>query len=99
MTVILNILIEFAVSVVNLIFTPINYTIENYLPSIDTGLNAISDFINYIGGYIDFIMGWLDIPSYILQLLSAYIIFIITIRPLTYGIKILFKWISKFKAN
>lgn len=98
MSLILTILIEFLAGVIEFIFSPLDSVVQTYLPSVDTGLSYISAFFNHINGYIQFVMGWLSLPSYALNLISAWVVYILIVRPIIYGVKIVLKWIKTLKA-
>lgn len=98
MSLILTILIEFLSGIITFIFTPIDSMLDTYLPSINSGLGYISSFFNHINGYIQFVVGWLSLPTYALNLISAWIVYILVVRPLVYGVKIIIKWIKTLKA-
>ncbi len=88
-------LINLVIFLVNLLLTPIDMLINEYLPSVSTGLQYINDFFDYILSFIPWIISWFNIPTLFIELVIAYYVFKLTVPFIVHTVKLALAWYEK----
>lgn len=85
------------ISLVNMLLSPIDYAINEYLPSVADGLNYVADFFTYMLRFIPFISSWLNLPQIFIELVIAYWTFKLTVPLAVHTVKLALAWYDKIK--
>lgn len=88
-------LIDLVMFLVNLLLAPIDMLINEYLPSVATGLQYINDFFDYILSFIPYILSWFNIPTLFIELVIAYYVFKLTVPFIVHTVKLALAWYEK----
>lgn len=94
---IINGIMSLIMTLVNVVLSPIDLLISNYLPSLDDALGAFSGFLNLCGTYIGWCIDFLGIPSELISLVILYYTFKLTVPLLISAIKTAIKWYNALK--
>lgn len=89
---------KLVLALVNLILTPIDNLISQYLPSVSNALDSVSAFFNWVAGLIPWGVSWFGFSSNTLALFVAYITFELTVPLLIHTIKLAIKWYNALKV-
>lgn len=90
--IILNGIFDFITYSVNVLLFPINQLIENHMPGLDSAMNYILNFLNYIGNLIPWAVSYFGLDQEILTLISAYLVFKVTLPLTIVPVKRVIKW-------
>lgn len=95
---IINGIMNLIMSLVNIILTPIDLLISNFLPGLDSALTAFANYLalgsTYIGWGIDFLL----IPTELVALVITYYTFKLSVPILISTIKLAIKWYNSLKV-
>jgi len=94
---IIDFILQALILLINIILFPINLLIKSVFPDLSGGLGAVQDFFDLVATYVRWVLDLMLIPTIVLQVLSAYLIFAITVPLALWGFKILMKWIDTFR--
>lgn len=84
-------------SLINVILTPIDALISQFLPSLDKALSYISNFFDYIGNVVPWVISYTGINAFVLNAIIDIFVFILTVPYLANGIKLAIAWYNKLK--
>lgn len=85
------------ISLVNVILSPIDNLITQFLPGLDTALSYISNFFDYIGGVVPFVISYTGINEMVLNAIIDIFVFILTVPLMVHTIKLAVAWYNKLK--
>lgn len=86
------------ISLVNVLLTPINLVIEQFLPSeITNGLNSISGFFQVVSDGLGWVVSASGIPSTAIAIIVATMIFKLSVPLIVHATKLAVKWYDKLK--
>ena len=86
------------ISLVNLLLTPIDLLINNYLPSLSYAFQYINDFFDFIGNIVPFVLSYTGIKPILLNIIIDIFIFILTVPLLIHTSKLAIRWYSRLKG-
>lgn len=90
-------IINLIISLVSVIFTPIDNLITSLVPDLANAFSAIGNFIALCISGIGWVIDALGIPSSLIALLISYYTFKLTVPLLVYVVKLALKWYDKLK--
>lgn len=93
-----NIILNFVISLVNIILLPIDNFISSNIPSLSSLLTTINDFIDFIISNISYAINLTLLPNFVIIIVVDYIIFKVTVPYLVYFIKLAIKWYNNLKT-
>ena len=82
---------------INLLLTPINLAIVQFLPGFNNVLTYISNFFTTASHYVGFVIDSLFIDSNVISFLILYWTFKLTFPLAVYTVKLVVKWYDKLK--
>lgn len=85
------------ISLVNIILSPIDILISQFLPGLDTALSYISNFFDYIGGIVPWVISYTGINQIVLNSIIDIYVFILTVPIMVHTIKLALAWYNKLK--
>lgn len=94
---ILSLIFNFISLVINLLLTPLDLLISQYIPSLNGLLNYISDMFDVAIVYVGYVVDSLCIPHNVMVLIVEYMIFRLTLPLLVYVVKLAIKWYNYLK--
>lgn len=94
---IVDIILNFVVGIVNIILTPIDLLIQNFLPNISNIIGYINGLINVILTYVGWVVDSLCIPQPVIIILTDFLIFKLTFPYAIWFIKLAIKWYNNLK--
>lgn len=89
---VINGLLNFAVYMIGVIFTPIDTFIANNFPTISSGLTAINTLFSYILNFIGYCIDASGLSSVAIALIVGYFAFSILASFTMHIIKLILKW-------
>lgn len=90
-------LMNFVISIVNVILSPIDALIETALPSLSDALSSIGDFFDLCGTYIGWGIDLLGIPSSLISFVILYYVFKLTVPLAVSAVKMAVRWYNALK--
>lgn len=84
------------VYLVDIILTPINYVINQYLPQVNDYVTAVQEFLDLVGTFIGWILDAAMLDSLTINLLIAYLTAKILAPLAVSAVKTLVKWWEAF---
>lgn len=88
---------DLLIGLVNILFIPIDSLINNFMPTISSGIDYINQFFAYILQFIPWVMSWFNLPLPFLQLILSYYTFKLTVPLLVHTVKLAISWYEKIK--
>lgn len=86
------------ISLVNVLLTPINLVIEQFLPAeITNGLNSIGGFFQVVSDGLGWVVSASGIPSTAIAIIVATMIFKLSVPLIIHATKLAVKWYDKLK--
>lgn len=95
---ILNGLIEFFTTLLNILLLPLDTAIQTFLPDFSDVLSLFNDFVDQVLGFFPWILSWFNIPDLVLTLAVGWIIGKISISIAVYTIKLVVAWWDRLVA-
>lgn len=95
---IFNGFLKLIIMFIDLISTPINNVINEYLPQLSNVFTLLNQFIDFIIDIIVWVVSWFNFPPYFLTFLIGYYVFKLTVPLLIHNLKILAAWWDTFIA-
>lgn len=92
-----DIVLNFVVSIINLLLMPIDLLISQFLPSIENLFNYLNSFISLLINNIAWAVDSLCLPNAIIIIITDYLIFRLTFPYLLWFIKLAIKWYNNLK--
>lgn len=90
-------IINLIVSLVSILFTPIDNLISSLLPDLSNAFTAVGNFISICVSSIGWVIDAVGIPSELIALIVSYYTFKLTVPLLVYLVKLAIKWYDKIK--
>ena len=87
------------ISLVSIVFYPIDVLIETALPGLQTAINAIGTFLTYLSSALGWVLSVFGLSSNCLSLIVLYFTFKLTIPFVIYTIKLAIRWYDKLKPQ
>lgn len=85
------------ISLVNLLLTPIDTLISQFLPGIDNAFTMIGNLVQQLCNIIPWVMSWLGVSSIVISLLVSYLTFKMSVPLVVHTVKLAIKWYDKLK--
>lgn len=90
--------LKLVVMFIDLISTPINNIINEYLPQLDYVFSLLNQFIDFAINILGWVVSWFNFPPGFLTFLIAFYVFKLTVPLLIHNLKILAAWWDTFIA-
>lgn len=85
------------ISLVNLLLTPIDTLISQFLPGLDNAFTMVGNLVQQLCNIIPWVMSWLGVSSVVISLLVSYLTFKMSVPIVVHTIKLAIKWYDKLK--
>lgn len=85
------------ISLVNVLLTPIDAVISQFMPGLDNALALVNGFIDWAINLIPWGMSWFGLSSTTITLLVAYFTFELTVPLAVHTMKLAVKWYNNLK--
>ena len=85
-------LISFIISLINIFLSPINALVSTYLPNVDQALTSIGNFLSICVSSIGWVISAFAIPSIVINLIVTYYTLVLTVPLLVHAVKLAVKW-------
>lgn len=85
------------ISLVNLLLTPIDTLISQFLPGLDNAFTMIGNLVQQLCNIIPWVMSWLGVSSVVISLLVSYLTFKMSVPIVVHTVKLAIKWYDKLK--
>lgn len=85
------------ISLVNLLLTPIDTLISQFLPGLDEAFTMIGNLVQQLCNIIPWVMSWLGVSSTVITLLVSYLTFKMSVPIVVHTVKLAIKWYDKLK--
>lgn len=85
------------ISLVNLLLTPIDTLISQFLPGLDNAFAMIGSLVQQLCNIIPWVMSWLGVSSVVISLLVSYLTFKMSVPIVVHTVKLAIKWYDKLK--
>lgn len=85
------------ISLVSVVLAPIDLIITNFLPSLDSALNAVNSMFGIAGSAMGFCVSLTGLSSDTLSLIVLYYTFKLTVPVLVSAVKQAIKWYNALK--
>lgn len=92
---ILNGLLSFISSLIQIVLAPINSIIASSFPDLSTGLSFITALFNVIGRVLGWVIDLSCIPAETISILTLTLISRYSLRHLVHGVKLALNWYRK----
>ena len=86
------------IGLVNVILSPIESIISNYIPSLDNAFSMVSLLFDNLVNFIPWVISWTGLNSTILGLIVSYFTFRLTVPFLVHTVKLAISWYDKLKV-
>lgn len=94
---IINGMMSLIISLVNVILSPIDLLISQFLPSLDNALNGFASFLTTSSTYIGWVIDFVGIPTELISLIVSFYTFKLTVPLMFSAIKSAIKWYKSLK--
>lgn len=94
----LQLILDFVLFIVNLILSPLDFLISNFLPDLSNGLSYISSAFSSSLTYVGWIIDSSGLQQVTIILLVDYLIFKLTIPLQAYMVKLAVSWYNHLKT-
>lgn len=88
---------KLVISLVNLLLSPIDNLIEQFLPSLADGLDKVSAFFNWVTNLVPWGVSWFGLETSVITLFVGYVTIELTVPLLVHTVKLAIKWYDKLK--
>lgn len=88
---------DFIISFVNLLLSPIDLIINQFLPDLSTALGYVNSMINLALNSISYVVSLTMLNPDLVAALYAYVLFLITVPITIRSIKLVIKWYNILK--
>lgn len=88
---------KLVILLVNVILTPIDALINQFLPSLSDGISKVSAFFQWVSNLIPWGMSWFGLEPAVITLFVSFITFELTVPLLVHTVKLAIKWYDKLK--
>lgn len=85
------------ISLVNLLLTPIDTLISQFLPGLDNAFTMVGNLVQQLCNIIPWVMSWLGVSSVVISLLVSYLTFKMSVPIVVHTVKLAIKWYDKLK--
>ncbi len=85
------------IALVNIILSPIDLLINQFLPGLGTAFSYITNFFNYLGSVVSWVISYTGVSSELLTIIVDLIVFIYTVPYMIHAIKLALKWYNTLK--
>lgn len=85
------------ISLVNLLLTPIDTLISQFLPGLDNAFTMVGNLVQQLCNIIPWVMSWLGVSSIVISLLVSYLTFKMSVPIVVHTVKLAIKWYDKLK--
>lgn len=85
------------ISLVNLLLTPIDSLISQFLPGLDNAFTMVGNLVQQLCNIIPWVMSWLGVSSIVISLLVSYLTFKMSVPIVVHTVKLAIKWYDKLK--
>lgn len=94
---IVNGIMSLIMSLVNVILSPIDLLISQFLPGLDNAFTAIASMLNYASQYLGWVIDLTGLSSETISLIVLFYTFKLTVPLLISTIKLAVKWYNALK--
>ena len=85
------------ISLVDLLLSPIDTLISQYLPGLDDAFTMIGNLVQQLCNVVPWVMSWLGVSSVVISLLVSYLTFKMSVPIVVHTVKLAIKWYDKLK--
>lgn len=86
------------IALVNVLLSPIEAIISNYIPSLDAAFDMVAMLFENLVNFIPWVISWTGLNSTVIGLIVAYFTFSLTVPFLIHTIKLAIAWYDKLKV-
>lgn len=90
-------IINFIITIVNWILSPLELALNAVIPNFSDALTAINNFINGIKSYIPFVLSYTGLTPATLTIIKGLLIGLVMVPLTAHGIKLAIKWYNALK--
>lgn len=94
---VINGVMTLVIALVNIILSPIDLLIGQYLPGLSEAFSTINQFFETIGDIVPFCLSYFGIKPAVLSICVDLLVFIYTMPYLVHAIKLAIKWYNSLK--
>lgn len=90
-------ILKFFLELVQLVLTPIENLIAQYVPATSNVVALLNDFIDLIINFFPWIMSWFNIPGFVLGFIVDMIFSITVLKIFLHSVKVAIAWYNALK--
>lgn len=92
MKLIINVILTFVTTLINLVLLPMDLVISQYFPSLQTALESVNNLLGWLSDFTAWVISWLPFDSNFYTFTLVALIAIYTIPVMVNAIKLVVKW-------
>lgn len=95
---IINGIFKLIIGLINIILTPIDLVINQFLPGLSDGLAKVSEYFQWVCSLIPWGISWFGLETAVITLFVGYVTFELTVPFMIHAVKLAIKWYNSLKV-